>query len=1185
LKRNFSKHNLCKYCSMKKVTLFLFICSISLLNSWGLPPADVSIGEKIYRLSGSNLIPNPGFEDGFTGWTDGTGATAITAANFTLASGGGVDGSACLLSKISDAIGSASSIGTGWAIEPGKTYYFSFFVKHQEASAAENVYEYLKVSLTNSKTNTAEPTFVLNGASVGANGEWTKNEAVFSNTANYAYVIARFRWLGAALGFDSFTLCEATELPNTELLQTVISEAETLHETGTPGDPDLRAAIETAKSVLVSESAAEVTAAIADLRAAITAYKYANASPANPLDVADFIINPSFESGFTGWTSNGMATQGNNVFPKTGNTYVEKWVNRGSSVLTCSVEQTITGTPNGSYSLTATAGNIQQSGNGSTLNNSATPQTGVSLFAGAESVAVDTIKEHTVYFTVLDNQTTIGLKGENATGNWVTCDNFRLTYYGLDLAAIRAKLQELMDYAVTVGDGKMGNALRAGLAEAINAASSANAIGEIAVADKQLRAAIAASLISAKAYDDLQIAIDSAVAAYADGSGKEAAALSAAVLKAQALADNLDATAEEVGIGTGEVYSAILAFRVANSTGVAPVVATNPLHARGATMAFGRSTISGVATADLLEHGFCWSTHPEPTIYDNRTANAFSSNGYIYRIENLTPATVYYMRAYAITKAYAVGYGDVIKVVTIPKGTVTFQLNPSVTNAEGHHERIKEAMESAVDYFNNLTSIQNHRLSVNHNAGTPTAEASYGGYMQFGANVSYQRTGTALHEMGHTIGVGQHQIWYGPNSPLRETGASGAWLGERANNIVKFIDNDPAGYLHGDGTHMWPYGINGAHEDDGSELLYTANALIVQGLGEDGLPPTGGFSTPYYAFLHEDSVKYYIKNEADMLGQNNAFLKEDAAGNIAYSVAATEDALANDSAAWYLRFNPASGYYQIRNAATGKYFTYQASGIGLAAAATPSDMHSFQLIGSRTNIEIGTGDSISSVKGYWIVRPEARLNPPCFAVANGVTSVATFNFGNNATEQRWLFLAGQKEEEKEKEKEEEVKVDAVSLNQTRCALEVGETFLLVALVEPDSAANKSVAWRSSNPAVASVDATGLVTARTAGIAVITVTTEDGGKADSCEVTVAEKTETETAAAILNSAVAWVYVERGAIVVSSPCAETVEVYSASGSRLCSARKQAGLYKINLAHLPSQILIVRGSSGWTKKAAKN
>ena len=44
-------------------------------------------------------------------------------------------------------------------------------------------------------------------------------------------------------------------------------------------------------------------------------------------------------------------------------------------------------------------------------------------------------------------------------------------------------------------------------------------------------------------------------------------------------------------------------------------------------------------------------------------------------------------------------------------------------------------------------------------------------------------------------------------------------------------------------------------------------------------------------------------------------------------------------------------------------------------------------------------------------------------------------------------------------------------------------------------------WKSSNAAVATVDAAGKVTAVKAGEATITVTTEDGGKTATCKVTV------------------------------------------------------------------------------------
>jgi hypothetical protein len=159
-----------------------------------------------------------------------------------------------------------------------------------------------------------------------------------------------------------------------------------------------------------------------------------------------------------------------------------------------------------------------------------------------------------------------------------------------------------------------------------------------------------------------------------------------------------------------------------------------------------------------------------------------------------------------------------------------------------------------------------------------------------------------------------------------------------------------------------------------------------------------------------------------------------------------------------------------------------------------------------------------------------------------------------------------------------VRVEGVSLSETRYELEVGEALLLVALVDPVNAANKNVEWSSDNPLVASVD-TGLVTALAPGTAAITAATEDGRKTAVCEVRVVESAK--TAATPLNASAVWVYAKNGILVVNSPLAEAVEVYAASGSKVGGAKKQAGVSKISLAGLPPQLLIVRGSSGWTRK----
>ena len=82
-----------------------------------------------------------------------------------------------------------------------------------------------------------------------------------------------------------------------------------------------------------------------------------------------------------------------------------------------------------------------------------------------------------------------------------------------------------------------------------------------------------------------------------------------------------------------------------------------------------------------------------------------------------------------------------------------------------------------------------------------------------------------------------------------------------------------------------------------------------------------------------------------------------------------------------------------------------------------------------------------------------------------------------------------------------VHVDGVTLNHDKLSLTEGQTETLIATITPSDAANKNLSWKSSNTSVAKVDATGKVTAVKVGTATITVTTEDGGKTATCEVTV------------------------------------------------------------------------------------
>ena len=80
-------------------------------------------------------------------------------------------------------------------------------------------------------------------------------------------------------------------------------------------------------------------------------------------------------------------------------------------------------------------------------------------------------------------------------------------------------------------------------------------------------------------------------------------------------------------------------------------------------------------------------------------------------------------------------------------------------------------------------------------------------------------------------------------------------------------------------------------------------------------------------------------------------------------------------------------------------------------------------------------------------------------------------------------------------------VTGVSLSSSSLTIDKSGTHQLTATVSPETASNKTVSWSTSDPDVAYVSQSGLVTAVGGGTADITVTTEDGSYTAQCKVTV------------------------------------------------------------------------------------
>lgn len=350
--------------------------------------------------------------------------------------------------------------------------------------------------------------------------------------------------------------------------------------------------------------------------------------------------------------------------------------------------------------------------------------------------------------------------------------------------------------------------------------------------------------------------------------------------------------------------------------------AKNGYYARGSQDIFGRVNAANAPAG--AETGLCYSTtNAEPTVDDNTSTDYLSYCGEIYKISGLTPATAYYVRPYVriVDKAF---YGETHKVYTLPAGKITYNIRTS-GNSE-YDTNVTNATKTLVDYWNRYTSISGYNVNAGFVDGVPTAECSYGGYMSYGTNTSYQQCGTAMHESMHGIGVGTTDRW-----SLLCNGKN--WTGPRVNEFLQFWENSESATFYGDKQHGWcsngvgklSYTINGAFEDAYSDLQRTANSLLTQACGEDGLPPTSGswYTVPYYSFEQDDNATYCISNK-----ETGKYLVDNGAlAVVTYSNA--DAAAAAGIGGWYVRFDAATQTYNIINKKTGHYLSHENYAWGL----------------------------------------------------------------------------------------------------------------------------------------------------------------------------------------------------------------------------------------------------------------
>ncbi len=437
---------------MKKIltSVVLFAAGLFAVNAQQLKTGDQFTYvnkdgiEKMYVITGENLIENPSFDNNTEGWVGGAGGT-LTGVDWH--GNGGVDDGAYLRLTESAGKGGNGSIGTAWEIEKGKTYVFSYFIRQNTNTEAVDSEGYIVTSETDTPRGDETKTIML--AHEDANCAWTQNLVV--TTAEFKYLQFCARWLGGGKCFDAFILAEVTEIPTPLELEQLLTNCD-----GWLGEFGDEAKDAEAFNALVSEgydmldafdsySPEEINALVAKIKEGLLSFRIANASEDYPVDVTErYIKNPNFDNGLSYWTRNNDAVNGGS------NIRFFEYFGENSRILEINgqpskdthVSQTVYGLPLGYYRFT-----VECVMNHTVDTSDPEAKSGAAIYCNiweqdmvTEQITADGATKDAAYpqtFSiegiVSADSITVGFVGYTGTNfTYVAIDNVKLEYIGFD---------------------------------------------------------------------------------------------------------------------------------------------------------------------------------------------------------------------------------------------------------------------------------------------------------------------------------------------------------------------------------------------------------------------------------------------------------------------------------------------------------------------------------------------------------------------------------------------------------------------------------------------------------------------------------------------------------------------------------------------------------------------------------
>jgi hypothetical protein len=176
------------------------------------------------------------------------------------------------------------------------------------------------------------------------------------------------------------------------------------------------------------------------------------------------------------------------------------------------------------------------------------------------------------------------------------------------------------------------------------------------------------------------------------------------------------------------------------------------------------------------------------------------------------------MRAYLATLLWV--------FAALASATITFKVqkasNPTTDQADAY-SRIEAAMTKAVTRYNRLATQPNKAVTAQYVPGVQTADGNFNGNIRFGSDRAYMTERTALHEIAHTLGIGQ-------TAAFDTKCKNNDW--PSATKLLKSWDGADAKINCG-GGHIWPYGLN--YESEMSETNAERHCKLIDAMLGDGL--------------------------------------------------------------------------------------------------------------------------------------------------------------------------------------------------------------------------------------------------------------------------------------------------------------------------------------------------------------